>query len=52
MKTPGKPLKADKKSELVNKKESEFNEFDEELDLDSFDDLEDLESFDDDDDDY
>lgn len=55
MKTPGKPLKADKKSEGLGKENANndsFNEFDDELELGDFDDFEDLDSFDDDDDDF
>lgn len=56
MKTPGKTVRADKKSEVFKKKGSNndsFNEFDDEMELEGFDEFEDLDGFDDvDDDDY
>ncbi|HUH18633.1 hypothetical protein [Albibacterium sp.] len=54
MKTPGKTVQADKKSEVFKKKDSNidsFNEFDDEMELEDFDEFDDLGGFDDDDDD-
>lgn len=55
MKTPGKTVRADKKSEALKKKGSNndsFNEFDDEMELEDFDEFEDLEDFDVEDDDF
>jgi len=55
MKTPGKTVRADKKSEVFKKKGSSndsFNEFDDEMELEDFSDFEDLDDFDIEDDDY
>jgi|GEM_PF-1337194 len=55
MKTPGKTVQADRKSEVFKKKGSNndsFNEFDDEMELEDFSEFEDLDAFDDEDDDY
>lgn len=55
MKTPGKPLKSDRLSEGLDKKQmrpDSFDDFDEEMDFDEFDDFDELSDYDDDDDDY
>jgi hypothetical protein len=55
MKTPGKIVRADNKSEVFKSKGSNnesFNDFDDDLELEDFSDLEDLDDFDDEDDDY
>jgi len=55
MKTPGKTVRADKKSDVFKKKDSNndsFNDFDDEMELEDFEDFEDLDDFDVDDDDY
>ena len=53
MKTPGKTVQTDKKSEVFKKKASNnnsFNEFDDEMELEDFEEFDDLNEFDDEDD--
>ncbi|TCK85233.1 hypothetical protein [Albibacterium bauzanense] len=55
MKTPGKTVRADKKSEVFKKKGSNndsFNDFDDEMELEDFSEFEDLDDFDVEDDDF